>query len=238
MSKYEVRKKAIALRRKGYSLKELSEILGVSKSTISFWCSSVTLTHKQKARLIAKMIDAGHAGRIAGASSNHKKKIDAQNMARKDMEDLLGDVSKRDKFLSGISLYWAEGSKASSTTGFIFVNSDPKMILFMYYWLINMMDVKKEDVYIHISINKAHIIREDKVLNFWSNLLDLPRHQFSKPFYSKVNQKKVFENYDEYYGVCRLGVRKSTYLKYKVLALIDVLKENAGVAQVVRANAS
>ena len=78
--------------------------------------------------------------------------------------------------------------------------------------------------------------RPFEVLNFWSDLLDLPSERFLKTFFAKSVQKKVYENHNVHYGVLRLSVRRSTFLKYKVLSLIDITK--AGVAQVVRANAS
>lgn len=136
----------------------------------------------------------------------------------------------------GLALYWAEGSKADSSSGFIFVNSDPIMIKLMFLWLTKIMNVNKSDIYGQISINSIHKNREDQVLIFWSNLLDLPKSQFNRTYFMKVVQKKVYKNHDHYYGVFRLGVRKSSYIKYLVLEMIRLLK--ADVAQVVRANAS
>lgn len=231
MSKFELKKQAVAMRKKGASLGQIMSSLNISKSTASYWCREIELTEKQSEVLFKKMIKAGHVGRMIGAQSNMVKKIISMENAHREMENLLNVVTDRDLFISGISLYWAEGSKASSTSGFIFVNSDPTMIKLMCKWLLEMMNVDKNDIYIHVSINEMHRNREGRVLNFWSNLLDLPLNQFSNTFFAKTKQKKVYENYDEYYGVCRLGVRRSSYLKYKILALIDILK--AGVAVVV-----
>lgn len=65
--------------------------------------------------------------------------------------------------------------------------------------------------------------RIDKVLQFWSDLLELPVSQFANPWCIKAKVRKVYENYDSYYGIVRLGVRKSGVLKHKVLSLTHIL---------------
>ncbi len=62
-------------------------------------------------------------------------------------------------------------------------------------------------------------------MNYWSDLLELPIEQFGNPVLLKMKQKKVYENYDEYYGVLSLKVRKSSDLKYRILGLIDAMRD-------------
>ena len=71
------------------------------------------------------------------------------------------------------------------------------------------------------------------MLKFWANLLQLSLLQFRKPYFIKTVQKKVYENYDSYYGVMHLQVKCGTNLRYRVLGLIEGIKEqiNAGVVQ-------
>lgn len=233
MSKFNLKSKAFELRKSGKSINEIAKILVISKGTASIWCSEIELSDNQKKKLQDKMRKMGHTGRLKGAQANKDKKIKSQKEAKIWAENLIKDISLRDRFIIGVALYWAEGSKASTTTGFIFVNSDPIMINYMYDWLITVIGIPKIDIVAKISINESHKYRINKVLNFWSNLLDLPRNQFSNTFFQKTVQKKVYRNHDIHYGVLRLGVRRSTFLKYKVLALIEKLK--AGVAQVARA---
>ena len=47
MSKYELKAKAQALRREGVSINEIKDKLGISKSTVSFWCKDIILTEAQ-----------------------------------------------------------------------------------------------------------------------------------------------------------------------------------------------
>lgn len=236
MSKFELKPNIISLRKSGKSIREIHLLTGLAKSTVSIWCREVILSERHKKRLHEKMKKMGYLGRLKGAQVNKDKKIRAQKDAVVWAQDMVGHLSKRDFFIAGIALYWAEGSKAVTTTGFIFVNSDPVMIRFMYEWLVDIIHIPKEELTAQISINEIHRDRIGKVLNFWSHLLDLAPGRFSKTFFAQSVQKKVYENHDVHYGVLRLSVRRSTLLKYKVLGLINIMK--AGVAQVVRANAS
>jgi hypothetical protein len=236
MSRFDLKPKVYLLRKSGKSINEIAKIMSISKSTASIWCSEIKLTDNQKKIIQNKMRKMGKEGSLKGAQANRDKKIKSQIEARDWARAILKDISLRDKFISGISLYWAEGSKASSTTGFIFVNSDPKMIKFMFEWLVHSMKIPKNDIVAKVSINELHRYRINKVLNFWSNLLDLPVNQFLGTYFQKTIQSKVYHNHDVHYGVLRLSVKRSSKLKYRVLSLIEELK--AGVAQVVRASHS
>jgi len=99
------------------------------------------------------------------------------------------------------------------------------MIEVMFAWLTVVMDVKKEDIKLQVAINELHRTRIDVVLEFWSNLLELPLDSFRKTQFVKVPDKRVYENHNTYYGVLRVYVAKSSFLKYKTLALIDRIKQ-------------
>ncbi|MCA9361953.1 helix-turn-helix domain-containing protein, partial [Candidatus Kaiserbacteria bacterium] len=70
MSKPAQKKRAIELRRRGQSIKDIAAVLGVSKSSVSAWCQGISLTDKQKEKLQQKQIDAGNVGRQIGANKN------------------------------------------------------------------------------------------------------------------------------------------------------------------------
>ena len=236
MSRFELKPRAHALRKSGKSILEISRLVGISKSTSSLWCRDVELTPLQRNNLREKMIRDGHAGRLKGAQVNREKRVSALEGAAVWAKSIMGSMSKRDRLVMGVALYWAEGSKAMTTTGFVFVNSDPSMIRFMYEWMVNAIGVPKEDISVQIFINEIHRYRINDVLKFWSSLLDLSPDSFAKTSFAKSVQKKVYDNHDKHCGMLRLTVRRSTLLKYRVLKMIEIIK--AGVAQVVRANAS
>lgn len=227
MALYEKRKKAHNLRRRGFSVGYIAKALEISKTTASKWCLDVVLSEQQRQNLRENSVKAGHKGRMRGVEVNKfKKKLvveSANNWAR----EAVGSLSEREILIAGAALYWSEGSKSSSTSGFLFVNSDPSMILFMLV-VLRQLGVKKEDIFCKIQINETHRKRIGKVLKFWQKLLDLPRTQFGKHSFVKSKAQKVYENYENYFGICRLGVRRSSILKYRMIGLIENLKLGKG----------
>lgn len=226
MAKFEKRLAARKLRRRGWSILSIAKHLSVSKSTASIWCRDLQLTDAQRERLMSNAIKAGLVGRLKGARINKERK---ERLIELYQEKALRDLSKltRQEFLvAGIALYWGEGNKK---THLGFTNSDPQMIKFMYRWFNDTLGVKKEDFMPRISINAIHRPRIKKVARFWQKLLQLSRRQFGNPILLKRNPKKIYENYNSYYGLLTLRVRRSSELKYRILGLIEAL-EKAGVA--------
>jgi len=225
MAKYDLRIRARALRGAGRSIASICDELQVSKSTVSLWCRDIQLTEVQERHLRLKQTERSAVGRRRGVQANIDKRLSVISVSRKFALRKIRVISRRDLLFIGSALYWAEGSKTDSTPGFVFVNSDPKMIEVMFAWLTVVMDVKKEDIKLQVAINELHRTRIDVVLEFWSNLLELPLDSFRKTQFVKVPNKKVYENHNTYYGVLRVYVAKSSFLKYKTLALIDRIKQ-------------
>ena len=221
MAKFEKRLAALKLRRRGYSIRSIASHLQVSKSSASIWCRDLQLTKKQELRLIRNAIRAGHRGRMIGAKRNREKKEEQIEFYRKLAEREVAKLTKRDLLIAGAALYWAEGNKKSK---FAFTNSEPQMIKFMSYWFQRILGVKKDELMPRIFINAIHEPRIKKVIIFWSRLLRVPTFQFGKPVFLRDRPKKIYEKYHSYYGVLTLGVRKSAKLKYRVLGLIDALR--------------
>lgn len=214
------------MRKIGLSLLNISRKLSVSKSTVSKWCEDIVLTKNQINKLLNDRNELLTTGRMMGAVVNKRKKLIAIEDANIFGRKFVNKISKRELALVVIALYWAEGSKTSSTSRFMFVNSDPQMILIVKKFLLYNMGISQDDIFCSIQINRIHEKRIKTVLNFWENLLGLPSKQFKKPYYVNTKVNKIYENYDNYFGVCRLIVSKSTYLKYKMVGLIEALKNN------------
>ncbi len=220
MSKYDKRLIAHEMRRKGISISVIAKEPGVSKSTASKWCLDIPLTEEQKKNLLQNSSIGAKRGQQLGAETNKKKRSDAIKEADAWGMDTVSKISSREALLIATDLYWSEGAKSDSTSRFVFANSDPEMILLMKNILIRVMGIQKNDIVCTIQINRIHEPRIETVLNFWKKLLKLEDSQLRKPYYVNTKLSKIYENHDNYYGVCRLIVRKSKPLKYKILGLI------------------
>lgn len=224
MAKFDKRLQAHKLRREGWSIGAIANVLEVSKSSASVWCSELVLTKQQEELLSRNAILKRDSGRIKGALTQKRKKEARIAFYREKGKTDLGKISNRDFFLAGIALYWAEGTRKSGSK-FSFTNSEPEIVKFMMIWLGKIMDVKKTEFMPRIFINAIHEPRINQVKKFWATLLGLPVSQFGKLVLLKRPPRKVYENYDTYYGVLNLGVHRGSELKYRTLGLIEALRD-------------
>lgn len=226
MAKFELKERVRKLRREGFPINQIKNEMKLSKSTVSNWCRDIILTEAQYKKIKKEHIFKTQKGRLLGAEMNKNKRLEAIKDAEKFGKKFIRKISKRELLLIATALYWSEGSKSEYTFGFVFVNSDPEIIFIMKLFLINILHVPKEDIVCSIQINRIHEKRIGDVLSFWKKLLNLQDSQFRKPYYVNTKVNKVYQNYENYYGICRLMVRRSTNLKYKILGLIKAMKND------------
>lgn len=228
MAKYQKRLQASALRRQGESIRDIAKILNISKGTASLWCQEIALTTAQKEKLAQKQVVARDQARLRGAATNQRQRLEnverQEQLARVD----IGKLTKRDLFLLGVGLYWGEGAKSRNGTTAI-INSDPAVILCALKWFEICLGVVREDFRPYVYVSEIHKGREEAILKFWSTYLNIPRKQFLDIIFLKGRPKKVYENYDMYYGVIALRVRRGTELKYRILGLIKACKDSMPV---------
>ncbi|MEA3272374.1 MAG: hypothetical protein U9P90_01755 [Patescibacteria group bacterium] len=183
------KKKAISLRKKGKSYNEIVKILGTPKSTLSLWLKDIRMSSK---------IEKQFWGKVRKKWANHitsfskRRAIEAKERAKNiqlSAAKEIGKLTKRELFLIGTALYWAEGNKRNKWS-IRFVNSDSNMIKLMmkFFREICCIDEKKFNARIHLHPN----IKENKAINFWSKIIKIPKRQFapSQTQISKSSQGK------------------------------------------------
>jgi len=212
------KKRAIKLRRKGFSYGEIAKKMGIAKSTLSFWLKTVSLTREQKECLYTKNVLI----LARGPQSQKERRI-------REINTILGKAEKEIKLplsfetyrLIGAALYWAEGSK---TSGFKITNSDPDLILFMVKWLKRAFDIPPEKLKVWLNVYPQQ--NESKIKQFWSRLTNIPLENFGKSFVKPLN--KNFKKNNLYYGTISIKVPKGTDMRYQVFGWIKtVLKDTA-----------
>jgi len=134
----------------------------------------------------------------------------------------LSKLTSKEYFIAGLTLYLAEGSKERRI---IFTNSDPQIVRFMVNWFKTFFDVSAENFTFYLIINEIHRPREQVVKNYWSDYLNISSMQFRKTSFVRTKQKKIYENYDKYYGTVHFQILKSTELSYKIKGLLAGLFE-------------
>lgn len=185
----EIKDEAIALRKSGYSLKEISEHFKIAKSTASAWLSSINLSISAKNRLQKKQI----LGQYKSVLLKRKKK----DLLRKT------DEAKASKMLKNLPLsrgyakllcalmWWCEGNKNSS---FLRFTSSDVTLIKNYLSLLRkgfMLDESKFRILVHL-----HAYHNDhKQKAFWSQITRIPLSQFHKSFQKLNTGKRTRENY-------------------------------------------
>lgn len=227
--KLKEREEAINLREQGWSYREILEKVPVAKSTLSAWLGSVCLTKKQKQRLTEKSLAAGRRGAA-------KRKSDRIALTKKIVvkaRDEVGRLSRRERWLIGAALYWAEGSKAKEkypAVGVIFSNSDPIMLSIFKNWLISAAKVKESEIRYELYVHESHKGRLLNVRQYWSKKLSVPVSSVRTVYFKKnkiaTNRKKVD---NEYYGLIRIRVSASSALNRSITGWIEGIGKNWGI---------
>lgn len=190
--KIEDKFKAQKLRKQGLSYREILQTISVSKSTISLWCKDIKLTEKQKLRLLNKKRFGQRKGSLVAAENKRKARIERTKNIRILAKKDVGRIINRDKFMAGIALYAAEGTKGDGKAAFS--NSDPQLIKFMMNWFLTSAKVPMKRlrgaIWLHERLNKI------KAKKFWSNLTGIPQNQFHKTYVAKVKDqsRKIRKN--------------------------------------------
>src|SRR3989344_5029253 len=106
MSKSLQKIEAIRLREKGVSVREISKILNIAKSTVSLWTRDVILTIDQLELLRLSSIKGAERGRLISALLQKKKRLDTiENYNRLGLIEIK-KLNDRELMLAGLTLYW------------------------------------------------------------------------------------------------------------------------------------
>ena len=218
LRKPDLYKKCISLRKKGLSYNEISEHIDVSNSTLSRWCLSVSLTRKQKERLVEKKRNSSFIKSLKIQAIKSKK--EAKLWADKE----INKISNNDKTLliAGVSLYWAEGTRSGAGGAVELTNTDPEIIKIMMRFFRNIMCVPNDKFRIIVRIGEKGNVKKAK--NYWSKITKVPQKNFRNPEILKLKENsKSLKKYP--CGMCRIIIQDISF-KRKMLNLIEGFSEN------------
>ena len=221
MAKSKEKNKALKLRQRGKSIKEIARELKIAKSTVSLWCRDIELTSEQIQKLHEKMVKGSYKGRIKGARIQYNRRLKKIKELEKKGIKQIGRLSNRDLLIAGIALYWGEGAKKNRNVSFS--NSDPNIIKFIINFFRKIWKIDKNRFTAYIGINKIHKNRIEEVESYWSRITKIPREQFTKTTLIKAKNKKNYKNFPIHYGTITIKIRKSAGLYYQILGLIKGL---------------
>lgn len=179
---------AIKLRLQGNSYTQIQrQLSGISKSTLSAWLGKVVLPDTARQKIAARVREKSLLGLLKRNRNQtflaEKRKKEIQEVARREIKL----VSRQNLFFIGISLYWAEGYKLPIVRNgrevtyhaVSLTNSDPKLLQMFLRFLREICGVPIHKIKINLRIFPHH--DENQILNYWSDVLKLPKEtNFSK----------------------------------------------------------
>ena len=222
------REKAIELRKQGLSYNEIRQQVVVSKSSLAAWLHAIGLAKHQRQRLTEKK----KLSLQRGWKAWHDVRINKTSTLIREAKNEIGSISSRELWLLGVMLYWAEGSKQKPhnvSQGLIFSNGDPLMIKLFLRWLREIIRVKDAEMVIELYIHESCKPRISAVYQYWNDVL---KNKFAsiRTYYKRNKIRSIRRNNGEnYYGVIRIRVRKSTDLNRRITGWIQGVCENSRV---------
>ena len=207
----------IELRRKRKSYGEIAGILGVAKSTVSYWVAKNPESIRIKKILTEKNIRKSRVRirKIIKATQLRweKWREKAAIQAGQEFFALKGDPL----FISGVMLYWGEGD-GKTKNSLRFTNTDPKMMRLYVLFLKKAMHIATEKI--HLELILYPDLPDETCKKFWSQATGLPQSNFWKTQFIKgYHPTKRLSH-----GIC-MAIVSSGEQKTKMLTWIDLLSK-------------
>ena len=215
------RDKAIELRRRGLSYREILVEIPVAKSTLSKWLKEVKLAVAHQRTLSERQ----RQGALRGAQARRLKKEKDILRIKFAAKNEIGPLSKRELQLIGAALYWAEGSKEKvykPGVGLIFSNSDPAMIKLYLSWLEAICAIPRHRIGLSLYLHELKIPQAESIKKFWIDYLKYPQESMKAVYFKRNKINTHRKNIGVlYYGVMRVKVSMSSALNRKVSGWIE-----------------
>lgn len=164
--------RARELRAQAWTMPEIAEHLGVSKSSVSLWTRDVEFD--PSARRSAR------TDRRPRGSDHPLRRRKLEQIARLDTEgrERLGALDDRELLIAGVALYAGEGAKRDGYVSM--ANTNPDLLRFFVTWLRRCFEVDESRlrcrVYLHEGLDLEAAER------WWSDVVDVPLERFGKPY--------------------------------------------------------
>jgi len=221
---FNLKNKAISLRKKGLSIRYVEKKLGINRSTLSGWFKNVQLTQAQKDQLLFNWKNGLIAAQKKGGQWHFEQGQKRRTAIREEVESFVFNI-RIDKIIGELmfaTFYLAEGNKTEGAFGIANSNSKILRSVISLFRFLYPLDESKFRCSLHLRKDQ-----DEKVLKkYWSEILQIPEEKFTK---TQFDERAVKKTYDHYKGVCVVYYhdmalqRRILYLGDKLLEMINNL---------------
>lgn len=192
-----IKNKAIEYRKLGYSYGMISEILGLSKSTLSDWLREIPFTPNQE------VLSRIKSAQIKSALYKHEQRMHDIQCARKIAKSEVGELTKRDLMMLGIGIYLGEGAKLNENIRII--NSDPQIIRLAIKWFKGICGLSIKNFVPSVHLYPDNDVNE--TIDYWSSITGIPLNQFGKTQIDLRQNKSQKKRNKLPYGTLHLQIK-------------------------------
>lgn len=198
---YELKPRAITLRKRGNSIGKIEGQLGIPRSTLSGWFRDITLSQEQHEKILREWKKALVKNREGALRWHHEQKRkrlqDAETQALATLHKI-NTTKKEILELSFALLYLGEGAKKTSETAI--GSSDPLILKFSLAILRNIYHIELKKIRCELYIRADQ--NPNVIKQFWAQELKLPLENFKQINIDKRTAGS--KTYPDYKGVCHI----------------------------------
>ena len=203
-------------REQGYSYNEISEQIGVSKSTLSAWLKNIALTFEQEQR-IQQRIEENQTAFVAAARKINKERYrKAREQAYQQGEDIASLIPDNNAVheLALAMLYLGEGDKTGNRVQI--ANTDPAVLSY-FLWAVEVLyDIGRTEMSLRLNLIEAARSLESEMIEWWAGVLGCAVDQFQKTQFD--GRSKSTHITEDYRGVCTITY-SDTYLFERLMGV-------------------
>jgi len=215
--KSEKRLLAEQLRRElGYSYNEISEQIGVSKSTLSAWLKNIALTLEQEKRIQQRIEDNQTAFVATARIINKERYRRAREEAYQQGENVASMIPDNNAVheLALAMLYLGEGDKTGNRVQI--ANTDPAVLGYFLWALEELYDIDRIEMSLRLNLIEAARPLESEMIEFWADALGCAVNQFQKTQFDGRSRSTHITA--DYRGVCTITYG-DTYLLERLMGV-------------------
>jgi hypothetical protein len=215
--KVEEQNRARDLRAQAWTLNEIAEEVGASKSSVSEWVRDVPFDEAARhKRELGRKASGTAIARQRGPNALQRRKRDEIEQLQRWGADAVGQMTDGELLVAGAALYAGEGAKRDGAVKF--ANTDPRMVRLFMMWLRRFFEIDEKRLRVRLYLHEGlDLLAATEV---WADVTGVPPSQFGKAY--RAIPDPAIKKAKHIYGCASVGYSCSRTHR-AVMGLVDAL---------------